>query len=184
MRNSSESEAQPLFVETFDRQRDTQLVYYRFAKTLGYPIQINDFYKGGSGEIERTVVIMPQGIQKEVFDLCTALWQNTRKGFAVYGATVGMPIRLRKEIVSAQPDIEGNELYNRSEKVPSKALMECFMSSWEELPSTISAYEKNNPELGGYYNYLKGLGLESISLEGMGMLLHDAHDELKRDGRI
>lgn len=176
----SAPERESMFQRTFHKQTDAHLVLYRIAKMLNYPIHIEDSIDEW-GFIELSSVEMPSSTQGELENLWNKLWQANRNGHAIWCADVGAPHALLDEIINNQPDRyvhdADDELYNRSLHVPLMALQECFVSAYERVDG-YRPEGNDGPRLDNPYRELRKAGVEPIQPEAIGIMLHQAIQEL------
>lgn len=168
---------------TFNRQNDAALILHRILASQGVSIAIEDSYSR-EGEIVSTTVLATEETSERIYRLYDRLWNETRRGYAVWAADVGAIWILRDEIFHDQNNTGEDDARFATSRVDRSALEECYVLGYERVngyrkPEANTEEGRNgNPIHHNYYASLKSKGVEPIRPEAMGILLHQAIQEL------
>ena len=167
---------------SFNRQDDASLILHRILAAQGESISIDDLYSD-DGEIVSTTISVTEETNKHVYNLWNQLWNETRRGYAVWAAHVGAIYILHDEIFNEERNTSEDDGRFATSRVGLSALEECFVLGYERVngyrrTNAMDPTGKGNPKLNEYYSSLKENGVQPIHPEAMGILLHQAIQEL------
>jgi len=132
---------------------------------------------------ELGALLKEASLVKSMAPLYNQLLRAKRRGYAVWAAHVGAIYILHDEIFNEERNTSEDDGRFATSRVGLSALEECFVLGYERVngyrrTNAMDPTGKGNPKLNEYYSSLKENGVQPIHPEAMGILLHQAIQEL------